>query len=708
MKAENLQKLCETHLIKNIIPKFIIVNSIEEINENELCKDKLYAVRSSCDVEDNSNNSFAGQFKTFLNTEVKDVKDRAKQVFESFGTHSGKVIIQEMIESDISGIVFTANPVGILNEIVIVAGKGLGDNVVEDKVETTTYYYNIDDKLYYTEGEKILSNDILKDIINYSIIIKTIMEYDVDIEYAIKDNKVYILQARPITTLDNTSKQIVLDNSNIVESYPGISKPLTQDFVKEIYYRIFQSLVLRLTSSKKLVDKMDIYLQGMTDIANSRVYYRITNWYNVLNILPFSNKIISIWQDMMGVTNKNVTCDFKVNSFIKFKVLVSFINLILTSPRKMNKLNKYFNNRIEDYRTMVNNSKTNKELLDTYEIILKELTSVWDITLVNDMYSFIFTALSGEKGKVQLANIKNLESMKPVKELNELVKLYKKHGINEYYKLKEKEYIQLYGDRCPEELKLETKTYRTNPELLREYVKNAEIIDIKDFKDNKKYSLFVKRAKVGIYNREISRMNRTRIFGIARDIMLRIGSNLCQIGFLQNKEDVFYLYYNELKIEQNYNKLVKERKHLHKGYKNIPNYSRLVFKDHIINKSIDISSVELVNKPTKLYGIASSVGKVSGEVIVIDTPDINIDTNNKIIVTKTTDPGWVFMIKNSIGIIAEKGSMLSHTAIITRELHKPSIVNVKDITSILKSGDIIELDAINGIVNILERKENER
>ena len=98
------------------------------------------------------------------------------------------------------------------------------------------------------------------------------------------------------------------------------------------------------------------------------------------------------------------------------------------------------------------------------------------------------------------------------------------------------------------------------------------------------------------------------------------------------------------------------------------------------------------------------MGVVKGEVLLIESPDINIDTSNKIIVTKTTDPGWVFLIKNCIGIIAEKGSMLSHTAIITRELKKPSVVNVKDITKVVKTGDIVELNAIEGTVTILKRK----
>ena len=75
---------------------------------------------------------------------------------------ASKVIVQEMIQSDYSGVIFTANPTGILNEMVIVAGEGLGCNIVEDKISTTTYYYNVDDKNYYFENENILNKNILK------------------------------------------------------------------------------------------------------------------------------------------------------------------------------------------------------------------------------------------------------------------------------------------------------------------------------------------------------------------------------------------------------------------------------------------------------------------------------------------------------------------------------------------------------------------
>ena len=703
MKAENLLKLTESEEIKKFIPGFSVIQTISELHKDNFQENKLYAVRSSCDVEDGSENSYAGQFTTFLNVKADGLEEAAKRVFESFGEHQGKVIIQEMVSSDISGVIFTVNPIGILNEMVIVAGLGLGDGVVEDKVSTSTYYYNTDDKIYYYDGEKFLSNKVVKELLDIATVIKNYVGYEADIEFAIENGKIYILQVRPITTFKDMKEMIVLDNSNIVESYPGISLPLTQDFVKEIYYKVFRSLVLRLTGDFVLIEKMDGHLRNMTDIANARVYYRISNWYNVLGLLPFSKKIISIWQEMLGVTNKAVTSNFKVGFKTKAHVLGSFINLLITSPKKMEELNQYFIEKQNEYRCLIDKANTTKELLNAYENIMQDLTAVWDITLVNDMYTFIFTALSGKKGKERLANIKNLESMKPVIELNELVKLYKSEGISERYLSKEKEYIETFGDRCLEELKLETKTYRTNPELLRQYIEGAEILALSSVAKKERDKYFVRKAKTGIYNREISRMNRTRIFGMAREIMLRIGGNFVSKGQLESREDVFYLFYEELSESKSYLQVVEERKQLYQNYENLPAFSRLVFKDEILNKNYVHSGTELLETPDKLYGIASSVGIVEGEVLVIESPDINIDTANKIIVTKTTDPGWVFLIKNSLGIIAEKGSMLSHTAIITRELKKPSVVNVKDITKVVKTGDVVELNAVEGRITILKR-----
>ena len=70
-----------------------------------------------------------------------------------------------------------------------------------------------------------------------------------------------------------------------------------------------------------------------------------------------------------------------------------------------------------------------------------------------------------------------------------------------------------------------------------------------------------------------------------------------------------------------------------------------------------------------------------------------------------TDPGWVFLIATAKGVISEKGSILSHTAIISRELKIPSIVGVEDVTKIIKTGDYIKMDAHTGKIEIIKRSK---
>lgn len=717
LKHKNLEILRENGFQ---VPKFVVVTCAEEYEES-FSNAQCFAVRSSFSSEDREDASFAGQYETFLNVPREEVKekialvlqsnqtDRVQSYKEAKGIHSTEesfVIVQEMVDADCAGVIFTANPVGILNEMVVVVGKGLGNNVVDDKEKTTTYYYNIDDDLYYydqQEGAYLLEEEVLKEVLKIARAIQDLYGKYMDIEYAVKNNTVYILQARTITTFSLTHK-IILDNSNIVESYPGVSLPLTQEFVQDVYYRIFQKCILRITRNEKFVQSIDAELKEMIGVANWRIYYRISNWYAVLHILPFSKRIISIWQTMLGVTNMSVSLpkQFQVPRRIKGTVFLSFLYYLHHTPKLMERLNCKFEYQYHTYQNLIEAGTTISELLGIYEQIKQEILKDWDITLVNDMYTFIYTALSGKKNKEFLADLKNLESMKPVKGIRLLSDIAQTYGMDsEQYKWEAQQYIEKYGDRCLGELKLETKTYRTNKERLDAYVEQQNVAVYKEEKSYKNSrNIFVRKAKQGIENREISRMNRSRLYGMARAIFLKIGQILQEQGFLTDKEDVFYLYIQELSYAKDLKELVKQRKKEAAFYQKVPSYSRLVFDGKIINKTGQMSRMEVLSKTDTLSGIGTSPGSIKGEVLVVEEPRDTIDTRGKILVTKSTDPGWVLLIQNASGIIAEKGSLLSHTAIISRELHKPAIVNVKDCTRILKTGDIVSLDAYTGIVTI--------
>ena len=212
---------------------------------------------------------------------------------------------------------------------------------------------------------------------------------------------------------------------------------------------------------------------------------------------------------------------------------------------------------------------------------------------------------------------------------------------------------------------------------------------------------------IGIKNREISRLNRSRIYGMVRTMFLHIGKNLVKEKRIDKQEDIFYLEMDEIfsnkKID--YKKLINERKLSYEIYDKIPTYSRIIFTDKEFDKRLNnVNHKEDYYEEDTLYGTPSSNGVVEGTALVIENINNKYDVKDKILITKMTDPGWVFLLATAKGVISEKGSILSHTAIISRELKIPSVVGVNKVTNCIKTGDYIRMDGSTGKIEILKRK----
>ena len=296
--------------------------------------------------------------------------------------------------------------------------------------------------------------------------------------------------------------------------------------------------------------------------------------------------------------------------------------------------------------------------------------------------------------------------------------LSKSKGKDNYKELFEK-YIKEYGDRSREELKLETKTFKTNPELLEDMVNdcisNKEKYEtlLSKIDDSSKELLpykisanLINKAKIGINNREKSRLNRTRIFGMCREMFLRIGEILEQEGKIESKRDIFYLIIDEINddsLENNYKELIENRKKQYELYKKLPAFSKLIFAGKEFNKVHNSINNEILEKDQDvLTGTPCSNGECEGIAVVVDGTNTQVDVKDKIIIAKMTDPGWVFLISRAKAIISEKGSILSHTAIITRELGIPSIVGVKDLLKNVSTGDKLHINASDGIIKVIK------
>ncbi|WP_315369392.1 PEP/pyruvate-binding domain-containing protein [Oribacterium sinus] len=838
MKARNLEILKEQGFP---VPRFILVSENEEVTLS-FSEKEYFAVRSNFSSEDSGEHSFAGQFLTRLNVKREKVKEAVQEVFASYAgsldykekANRGKaeydlkqqgkaeqyedterqenterqgnaerqedteqkkavlsgetVLIQEMLFPEKSGVLFTKNPKGILSEMVVVLGQGLGDKVVEDQENVLTYHY-FPGECLYQEGQGTvigLDEDELKTLFSLGEEIEQLFQKPMDIEFAIEKGKIYILQARAITTLDMQLPARILDNSNISESFPGICLPLSESFAGEMYSGIFTSLGRRFLG--KRVSSYEAVFQRMVGGFSGRMYYEISSWYDILRLLPFSGKIIPVWQGMLGVSNEEISFSKKKPSFfLKCRIALLFCYYFIVSQRKMKELDKFFQERYVSYSKRVEEEEEAQALYRIFLEMKEDLLREWDITLMNDMVSFISTHLYGKKMAF------SLETMKPVRALSTLKAVARKHGLDsEEYRKEKKSYISAYGDRIEGELKLETRTYRSNEELLDRWILDAleteetdraglpeaghsiqkaygekdrfekDSIEIdfaekdceetsrmeKPSEQKQRKSFLYRLAESSCNNREISRLHRTRCFGLMRRIVDKIGEKT--IGF-----DVYYLRLDELKeflfSGKDFSLKIAREKELRKAYERLPVLSRVKLlgkvdrdpmageirvlsyesfkekgniegqiekpgRDGMLGNTGHIRQMEKAGKKDKeagnaktrvFFGRGVSKGIFRGEVLKIKSlQEIRVaEAKGKILLSYSTDPGWFPYLDMASGLITERGSLLSHSAILARELEKPAVVNIPKIMEELQSGDIVEIDGDLGICSVIKQKE---
>ena len=115
------------------------------------------------------------------------------------------------------------------------------------------------------------------------------------------------------------------------------------------------------------------------------------------------------------------------------------------------------------------------------------------------------------------------------------------------------------------------------------------------------------------------------------------------------------------------------------------------------------SAQEVSEENGILHGVAGGGKTVEGQVRLVLSPD-DADVRGKILMAKRTDPGWTILFPMVKGIIIERGSILSHSAVIAREMGIPLVAGIRGLTDKIHDGDMVELDGINGTVRVLDSK----
>jgi hypothetical protein len=743
-------------------------------------------IRSSATDEDGNNYSFAGMMESYPDLSIEDdvfgyikkcylscFSDRAmeyralnKLIDEEL---SMAVIIQSMVESDFSAVAFTTDPqTNDPDEVLISVVKGTGEKLVSGEENSDDYVVDEQGDVRRLSGSLDIDKRIIREIADIG---KKIEEsYDKkrarDIEIAIKDQKIYVLQERPISAYSHIDKgqfRTIYDNSNIIESYSGVTTPLTFSFAREVYEKVYRQTLNNFFISQEDIESIKEDLANMICFYQNKVYYRLNSWYKMTALYPGYNKNKKYMENMMGV--KLELKEGKAKQKLRlFRIYLRFIHKLLRIKKdsllfvdKFERITKdHFNNSFENY--------TNKGLVDLYRQLEENILDDFTTPITNDMGAMVFLGILNDALKKKklsdyegllskvLAKQGNVESLKQSIALIDLVNYINNDTqLKSYYQNTEiekiieeldkdnkinkqiKEYIYKYGSRAMEELKLETVTLFQDPRFLIQTIKNYlnmekipavysdEEFDIKDF--YKHFSLFEKLyikpvteiTKYFVKNRELLRLRRTYIYSIVRNIFLRMGQNFKEEGIIENARDIFFMEKNEaLDIAsfgivgyEDIRTQIEERKKEYEINKEKECYERMYFYGEVKEENMlpIYARQEIISQDLNtLQGVAGGGRVVEGIVKYVKEPE-EADIEGYILMAKRTDPGWTVLFPMAKAVIIERGSVLSHSAVIAREMGLTLVVGIRGLTSRVKDGMRVRVDGIKGTVEILEAND---
>lgn len=827
------------------MPPHIQEQIVKQLEEHNLT-DQFVAVRSSGLDEDSDNHSFAGQFATFLFQKGTDqVIDSIKRCWASGysarGLHYRKenhlpmndiqvgVVVQQMINADASGVVFSKNPVNPLDtdHVVVSSVYGIGEGLVSGELDADHFLFNKGKKEVESHPTKklfslkqdpkgglfkqqvdehlqdppSLSDEQVELIAKLAINLEEELGMSQDCEWAISNGELFYLQTRPITTLPplefydksiNGQQAILWDNSNIIESYAGITTPLTFTFASNAYHRVYIQFCEIIGIPNEVIADYDPVFRNMLGIVRGRIYYNLINWYKLVSLLPGSGSNGDFMETMMGVKQKLKPEAAELFNFEghqyhyslahKLKLLTVTGYRFLNIDRIVTNFHNDFNSIYDEARQKDFENMSLPELAAYYQSLDDRILRKWQAPIINDCLCMVFFGLLKKLTQKWLASgdeavsLQNdllcgegeLESTEPTKTLMRIAAYI--DSIDEIFRewfiqtpakevwdgLSEERrdhqvfsmiqgFLDKYGFRCVNELKLEENDLHDDPSFVinaiasyvktksydieameqreQEIRKKAESV-VKSKLSGLKLKLFMwitKQARRAIKNRENLRFCRTKIFGVVRHIFRGMGIQLHKLKLIENPRDVFYLTLQELvafiegrSIDDAFITTIERRKHQFDEYKNTPTPpdrfatygtagESFKYPQILMSGDLLVSETKVSDDPSLLTGTPCCPGIVEGVVRVVkDLKDAD-GIDGHILVTERTDPGWVPLYPSCSALLIERGSLLSHSAVVARELGLPTIVGITGgLTEKLSSGQRVRVDAGKGEIKILE------
>jgi rifampicin phosphotransferase len=807
------------------------------------------AVRSSGIGEDSAEHSFAGQFDSFLYLRGEEsILDALRRCWASAYAPRNLayrrmarladpvrmgVVIQTMVQSESAGVAFSRDPLHPADRSTIIVESvwGQGEGLVSGAVDAD--HFEVERETLCLAASRIarkthaivrasgsgtqsieldeqktaapsLDEQQVSEVAALALALEREWGAPQDIEWAYEGRVLNCLQTRPITTLPpdavfnpgiNGDEPVIWDNSNIVESFAGVTTPLTFTHVNRCYSEVYYQFCRLMGVPEQVIQNHESMFRNMLGLIRGRIYYNLLNWYRLLSLLPGLDRSSGFMETMMGV-KQSLTPELLAVLETQLRApRYSFFQRIALQTRvvyHIARTRRYiddFMSRIERIRTPLEKQDLRllslPQQLALYRMLEEEVLKHWTAPIVNDTRCMVAfgmlksltskwveqrrpdaTAVQGSLQNDLLCGEGDLLSTDPTRMLMRIAKavdvapadvrdrfmcedptelwISLNNGFAPDIRAMFADFLDKYGFRCADELKLEEPDLHEDPGFalasVQSYVRmemyasdamESREADIRGTAERsvrstlgvgpRRWIFFrvLRWATRAVSDRELLRFERTRIFGLTRRLFRAIGANLVQLGVLADEHDVFYLTLDDLvsyiegrSVTTDFRELAAMRRAEFDEYRRtasppdrfltrgtVGSFSRsasLLLDTDLLKESNDGEDSDV------LHGTPCSPGIVEGPVRVALRFEDAAGMNGEILVTERTDPGWVPLFPTCAGLIIERGSLLSHSAVVARELGLPTIVGVGGKpTQRLQTGQRIRMDAGKGEIRLL-------
>lgn len=750
------------------IPNNVILHVSKKIDNK-----KKYAVRSSGTKEDLEGLSFAGQYNTFLNLSgIEEILQAIILCYKSMYEKESlsylinnkidmnnikmAVIIQEMVNSEISGIGFTVNPLtGNDKEILVEIAEGQGENIVSGKVNPEKYHYNwLEEKYEYSTNNKLLNKEELNSLMNELLKIQIFFGYPCDIEFAYEAGELYILQARPITKLIYSGLIDQWTNANFKDG--GVSAKVCKPFMWSLYEYVWEIILKKFIIEMKLGKEDDLRKLG-------NMYYGRPYWN--LSIVKEAMAKIPGYKERDFDSELGVTIAYEGDgrrTKINLKSIIGIIPIAFAQKkltRKQisnvgnykNQLTNKYNKYVELYKNPIEDIESIWQQLIKVDYFESECTYFWQI-FINTVKQPLFKkslpkCISNSNYLDLIGGMKNISHLMPFYDIWRISRQIcldetsynfwinaEIKEIERYYLEDRKEYfidelrvhIEKYGYHSESELDVSYPCYCEEVVKIIKMLKDTINLDdsYSPNNDNEKqysnYCLQLKKIKENVSNSKYKKLLQNiekmremlwwreelkdisiKFYYIVRIYTVKLAEAYYKKGIIKNLDDIWYLKINDIfdfienkKDIGELSIIIERNRKYYNSFRNFKN-------ENEIGEDFNKKSIPRKNKKDGIIGIGSNNGIVTGIARVIESiEEIDKIKAGDILVTKFTDTGWTSRFAILKGIVTEHGGVLCHASIISREYGIPCIVSCYDVTKSVIDGSLITINGETGEVII--------